>query len=131
MSQTGQHRPKLEKEKKIDGSAPHNHNNRQGRVGPTMGHDTLKSGQVAGRLHATNRQLTQFMANIKGETKGTLEDGHCLRRALGKLWGIRPGQVVSKLCEGGEHITKHGGKLKIECATMHGMKTSNIDGPLA
>ena len=80
-----------------------------------MGHGTLKSGQVAGRIHATNRQLTRFMAHIKGETKGTLEDGHCLRRALGKVWGIQPGQVVSELCEGGEHITKHGGKLKKEC----------------
>ena len=34
--------------------------------------------------------------------------------AVGKLWGIQPGKVVSKLREGGEHITKHGGKLKIE-----------------
>ena len=54
------------------------------------------------------------MTNIKGETKGILEDVHCLRRSLGKLWDIQPGRVISKLCEGVNTLKKHGGKLKTE-----------------
>jgi hypothetical protein len=102
------------KKKKIDNKEPHNKKNRHGRIESTMGHDTLRSGQVLGQIHATDRHLTQFLAHIEGETKGTLEDGHCLRRSLAKLWGIQPGQVINKLSEGGEHVTKHGGRLKIE-----------------
>ena len=40
---------------------------------------------------------------------GTLEDGHCLRRALGKLWDMQPGQVIRKIKERGEHLRLHRG----------------------
>ena len=102
------------KKKKIDTNTLHTNKNRYGGMEATMGHDTLRSGQVVGRIHAANRHLNRFLTHIEGETKGTLEDGHCLRRSLAKLWGIQPGQVINKLREGGEHVTKHGGKLKIE-----------------
>jgi hypothetical protein len=51
----------------------------------TKHHDTLTYGQTAGRILATNSSVISFLAQIKGETLGTLEDGQCLRRALGKL----------------------------------------------
>ena len=62
------------------------------------------------------RQIARslVLAQIKGETLGTLEDGQYLRRALGKLWNIAPGQVISKLAEGSAHVVRHKGKLKFE-----------------
>jgi hypothetical protein len=80
----------------------------------TRSHDTLTNGQAAGKIRATNKTVTSFLAQIKGETLGTLEDGQCLRRALGKLWNIPPGQVIGKLAEGSEHVVRHKGKLKLE-----------------
>ena len=74
----------------------------------------MSNGQVAGRIQATNPELVQFLETIQGETKGTPEDGHCLRRALGKLWDMQPGQVIQKIREGGEHLRLHHGKLVIE-----------------
>ena len=61
----------------------------------------MSNGQVAGRIQATNPELVQFLETIQGAIKGTLEDGHCLRRALGKLWDMQPGQVIQKIREGG------------------------------
>jgi hypothetical protein len=80
----------------------------------TRHHDTLTNGQAAGRIIATNSSVISFLGQIKGETLGTLEDGQCLRRALGKLWNIEPGQVIDKLEEGSAHIVRHKGKLKLE-----------------
>ena len=37
-----------------------------------------------------------------------------MRRALGKLWNIPPGQVIGKLAKGSEHVVRHKGKLKLE-----------------
>jgi hypothetical protein len=51
----------------------------------TKHHDTLTNGQAAGRIFAANSSVINFLGHIKGETLGTLEDGQCLRRALGKL----------------------------------------------
>ena len=82
--------------------------------GQMQDHDTMPNGQIAGRIHATNTELVKFLADIRGVTNGTLEDGHCLRRALGKLWGMQPGQVIRKIREGGEHFRLHRGKLRIE-----------------
>ena len=82
--------------------------------GQIQDHDTMPNGQTAGRIHATNTELVKFLADIRGVTNGTLEDGHCLRRALGKLWGMQPGQVIRKIREGGEHLRLHRGKPRIE-----------------
>ena len=82
--------------------------------GQMQDHDTMPNGQAAGRIHATNTELVKFLADIRGVINGTLEDGHCLRRALGKLWGMQPGQVIRKIREGGAHLRLHRGKLRIE-----------------
>ena len=50
----------------------------------------------------------------KDKPKEPWKDGHCLRRALGKLWDMQPGQVIQKIREGGEHLRLHHGKLVIE-----------------
>ena len=47
-------------------------------------------------------------------TKGALENGHCLGRALGKLWDMQPGQVIRKMREVGEHLQLYRGKLRTE-----------------
>jgi hypothetical protein len=80
----------------------------------TKHHDTLTNGQTADRILATNSSVISFLTQIKGGTLGTLEDGQCLRRALGKLWNIEPGQVISKLAEESAHVMRHKGKLKLE-----------------
>jgi hypothetical protein len=77
-------------------------------------HDTIPNGQAAGRIHATNTELVKFLADIREVTKGILEDGHCPRRALGKLWDKQPGQVIWKTREGDEHLRLHQDKLMIE-----------------
>lgn len=58
---------------------------------------------------------------------GTLEDGHCMRRAPGKLWGKEPGQVIRKLEEGSAHVVRHGGKLKLEYTELNGMPPYRTD----
>ena len=78
-------------------------------------HDTMPNWQTAGRMHAINTELIKFLPDIREMTKGTLEDGHCLRRELGKLWDMQPGQVIRKVREEGEHLRLHQGKLRIEC----------------
>ena len=77
-------------------------------------HDTLHNGQIAGRIHASNTILTTFMATINGSTAGVRGDGHCLRRSLGKLWDMHPGEVIGKMREGARYIQQNAGKLKIE-----------------
>ena len=48
-------------------------------------HDTLPNGQIAGRIHASNIIINTFMSTLNGSTTSVREDGHCLRRSLGKL----------------------------------------------
>ena len=54
------------------------------------------------------------MATINGSTTGVTGDGHCLRRSLGKLWDMHPGEVIGKMREGARYIQQNAGKLKIE-----------------
>ena len=77
-------------------------------------HDTLPNGQIAGRIYASNTITSTFIATIKGSTTGTRGDGHCLRRSLGKLWGMHPGEVISKMREGARYLQQNEGKLRIE-----------------
>ena len=92
-----------EQEKNVD-HTKRNRKKKSKTEGQMQDHDTMPNGQTAGRIHATNTELVKFLADIRGVTNGTLEDGHCLRRALGKLWGMQPGQVIRKIREGGEHL---------------------------
>jgi hypothetical protein len=77
-------------------------------------HDTLPNGQIAGRIHASNTIITTFIATINGSTIGVRGDRHCLRRSLGKLWDMHPGEVIRKMREGARHLQQNDGKLKIE-----------------
>ena len=80
----------------------------------TNDHDTLPNGQIAGRIHASNTTLSTFIATLKATTIGVQVDGHCLRRALGKLWNMQPGEVIHKMREGARHLQQNSGKLYIE-----------------
>ena len=77
-------------------------------------HDTLPNGQIAGRIHASNTTLSTFIATLKATTIGVQGDGHCLRRALGKLWNMQPGEVIHKMREGARHLQHNSGKLYLE-----------------
>ena len=77
-------------------------------------HDTLPNGQMSGRIHASNTIITTFLATINGRTIWVRGDGHCLRRALGKLWEMQPGEVIQKTREGIRYLQLNAGKLRIE-----------------
>ena len=44
--------------------------------------------------------ITQFIENeLKGRIVTTHPDGHCVRRAIGKIWNLHPGQVIEYMGE--------------------------------
>lgn len=71
--------------------------------GQMQDHDTMPNGQIAGRIHATNTELVKFLVDIRGVTNGTLEDGHCLRRALGS-------EAVGHAAGAGDTKNQRGGR---------------------
>jgi hypothetical protein len=110
-------KPNTESGQRTRKNVDHTKRNRKKKAktgGQMQDHGTMPNGQTAGIIHAKNTELVKFLADIRGVTNGTLKDGHCLRRALGKLWDMQPGQVIRKIRAGGEHFRLHRGKLRIE-----------------
>ena len=59
-----------------------------------------RGGRTTGRVVDIPNNITQFIENeFKGRIVTTHPDGHCVRRAIRKIWNLHPGQVIKYMGE--------------------------------
>ena len=62
---------------------------------------TNKKRNQLGRVEKVPKCVTRFIENgLRGRIVTTPPDGHCLRRAIGKICNLRPGQAIQYLHPG-------------------------------
>ena len=63
-------------------------------MGTETNYNDKKGGRTTGRVVDIPNNITQFIEReLKGRIVTTHPDGHCVRRAIGKIWNLYPGQV--------------------------------------
>ena len=59
---------------------------------------TKKKEKTTGRVEEVPEYVTRFIEkDLRGRIVTTHPDGHCVRRAIGKIWNLHPGQVIQYL----------------------------------
>ena len=59
-----------------------------------------KKDKTTGRVEEVPEYVTRFIEkDLRGRIVTTHPDGHCVRRAIGKIWNLHPGQVIQYLAK--------------------------------
>ena len=59
-----------------------------------------KKDKTTGRVEEVPEYVTRFIEkDLRGRIVTTHRDGHCVRRAIGKIWNLHPGQVIQYLAK--------------------------------
>ena len=57
-----------------------------------------RKGKTTGGVEDVPEYVTKFIeSDLRGRIVTTHPDGHCVRRAIGKIWNLHPGQVIQYL----------------------------------
>ena len=89
-------------------------------------HDTDEDGIPDLLIQVTSQEVVSHIQNtVKGEIVAALGDGHCLRRSLGKITNISPGEVVRKMQQKSREMRENNEKMRIESDSSWYEKAAN------